>query len=195
MSFSTKDVKETTTQRTSPKFNVGYNQAKIESIEIKTSANGKKQLKFHVYGPPITEDGFKPWLKSDKITPYHGQCGIVQTNYVDVNDEEAFTKLVQRSIAPLATAFGVKAQIDAINAGTFEEFVQQIEAIFSNADLPYVWMNFSGEEYERPGSAYPGYSLSLRGVALNEEQKDKYPAGLMKKLAPKVEAETDDLPF
>ena len=195
MNFNTKDAKQQQT-RISPKFYVGWNQAKIEDIEIYTAKNGsgKKQLKFRVYGPPITTEGFKPFNKPDG-TPYSGQVGIIQTIYMNVDDEATFSNLVNRIIAPLSLASGVKDKVDAINAPDFETFVAQLKAIFVDESLPYVWMNFSGEEYERPSSPYPGYTLSFRNVAVTEEAKDKFPAGIMKKLAPKEEAPADDLPF
>jgi hypothetical protein len=197
MNFNTKTEK--TTQWTSPKFNVGWNQAKIENISIKTATTGKKQLKFQVYGPPITTEGFKPFMKADKVTPYAGQCGLIQTFYFDDTNEEAMSKVISQTINPIAVAFGVKEQLDEITSSgditSLEKFVDVLNRLFTNEDLPYVWMNFSGSEYEKPGSTYPGYTLSFRNIVKGEPDFTKMPAGIMKTLAPKAEDTSTDVVF
>jgi len=186
MNFSTSNV--TSEVKISPKFNVGWNQCKIEGIDIKEASTGSKQLKFRVYGPPITVPGFKAFKKADGVTPYHGQIGIVQTSYIKTDNEQQVQDLFRRVINPLAIAFGIKPQVDAISADSLEAFIAAVTPLFTDESLPYIWMNFNGQEYEKPGSSYPGYTLSFRNITNNEDFKEKTTVGTMKKLPVKEDS-------
>lgn len=172
--------------KVSPRFYVGWNKAKVEDVTIVTAKNGsgKKQLKFRVYGEPITTENFKPFLKEDRTTPYHGQSSIVQTVYFDDQNPEAFGRVMTRVIIPLIKALGVQEEVNTATANTttLEGFVDALKPLITNENLPYVWMNFSGQEYEKPGSPYPGYTLSFRSVTNSDEVKEKLEAGVMQKL-------------
>jgi len=178
--------------KVSPKFYVGWNRAKVESIEVKTASTGRKQLLFKVYGEPVKAEGFKPFEKvKGSGNFYHGQCGIVASSYFLPEDKVEVGKIMNKIINPLANAFGVKQQVDEAtkNVETLEQFVTAFSAVVTNAELPYIWMNFNGEEYEKPGSEFPGYKLSFKVVTSDEAVKEKIPAGTMKHL-PKKEVES-----
>jgi len=184
VNFKTNDYKKEQATRISPKFNVGWNEAKVEAIESVEAKNGsgKQQLRIKVYGPPVTIEGFKPFKKSNG-SEYQGQCGIVQTIYFDLNNDEQFGNIVTRIINPLAKASGVQEKLDAATSEgitTFDEFVKVLNAVLVGDDLPYVYMNFSGQEYVKPGSAYPGYTLNFRNIVSLDADRSKYTEGVMK---------------
>lgn len=186
MNFNTNNYKKEQATRISPKFNVGWNEAKVESIEYVEAKNGsgKYQLRVKVYGPPVTVEGFKPFKKADG-TEYHGQCGIIQTIYFNPSDDEQFGNIVSRVINPLAKASGVQETLDAATATgveTFDEFVKILNGVFVGEDLPYVYMNFSGQEYVKPNSTYPGYTLNFRNIVTADADRSKLSEGTMKKV-------------
>lgn len=189
--FSTSSYNGST--KVSPKFNEGWHKAKVESVEIKTASTGRKQLLFKVFGEPVTVEGFKAFEKvKGSGDYYHGQCGIVATNYFNAEDKTETGKIMNRVILPLINAFNVKKEVDEStkNITTLEQFVTAFSPFITNKDLPYIWMNFNGEEYEKPGSDFPGYKLSFKTITNDETVKDRIPAGTMKKL-PKKEVAPD----
>lgn len=193
MNFNTANYKQEDKKFISPVFQVGFNRAKVENVEIKTASTGSKSLLFRLYGEPVTIEGFKPFKKADGVSLYHGQVGQVKTNYFKQDDEKAIGMLMQRVINPLTKALGIQSQFDDATATCtdLESFVALLNTYVTNPELPYVLVNLSGEEYEKIGSAYPGVALQFRNIVSVDADVTKLTEGVLKKLAPK-EASADE---
>lgn len=191
---------EATVKKINPRFYVGINECKVEKIEVKKSSTPRVRLIFNLYGPKVTQEDFKPWNKPDG-TPYEGQVGSAVTNWFDPSVKEEVGKVWTRCIFPMLKCYGVyELYAQRVNENTtLEETVEILNEILTGNELSFIYINFGGEEYERPGKDYPGYNLFFRGFAVDTEGKAKLTAGTMKKLASKEEvnssATTDDMPF
>lgn len=177
--FSTNEHKG----KVSPVFFTGWNKCKVESIEVREAKSGRKQLIFRVYGEPVNQEGFKPWKKQDG-TLYEGQCGTIVTSYFKDTEPGEVAPLMNKVIKPMLTAYGVKTVFDSrVNSDTtFSEFVEVLNELLTGNELPYVWMNFNGEEYERPGKDRPGVKLYFKAITNDEKYKENIPAGELKKI-------------
>lgn len=194
MNFSTENYKQEQKQYTGPVFNVGWNKAKIESVEIKTAKTGSKALLFKLYGEPITTEGFKPFKKSDGVTLYHGQVGQVKTNYFKPDDEKAVANMMNRVVNPIIKVLGVQSQVDEASASCtdLESFVTILNTYITNPELPYVNFNLSGEEYKKTNSTYPGIALQFRNIVALDVDTTKFTEGTLKKLPVETEADTSE---
>lgn len=186
----------TENKKIGPVFFTGWNEIKIEKITARTAASGRKQLQFNCYGPPVEQEGFKPWFKEDKITPYEGQCGRISTSYFMPDNETEVGNLMRRTITPMLNAFGVKQAFDneIKSNDTFEGLLEILNSLLIDSSLPFVWANLNGEEYEKVGKDRPGINLTFRNITNSVEYKESTPAGVLKKLTPPV-ATGDNAPY
>ena len=186
-----------------PRFYVGINQCKVEKIEIKKSSTARVRLIFHLFGPKITQEGFKAWEKEKGSGEYYeGQCGSVVTSWFDPSSKEEVGKVWTRTIFPMLKCAGVyEAFGQLVNENTsLEDTVGVLSNLLVNDEVPFVYMNFGGEEYERPGKDFPGYNLFFRGFASDEAASKKLTVGTMKKLTTQEESTAqqvgdNDMPF
>lgn len=119
-------------------INVGIQDLKINSIEVKTSAAGdKKQVTFNVEGPEVKDLGF------EAVEGAKGPVGRVKTMYLSSEGQKAITAMFAR----IADAIGTREELNKVNAATLEEYVEAANKILTGK---FAKFNVGGEEYINP---------------------------------------------
>ena len=154
--FSTKGVNTQETKKIGKYFSYGIHQLFIYDIEIKTAKTGSKQLTLFMETMPITQDGFE-------AEPGHkGQVGRVAFpgTYLKLEDPKAVTEF-NKNVGIIADKLNVRKQLDEVNAGDFDSYVQAIKPLFVGKPA---WWAIAGEEYLKADGKV-GTRLKTRGYS------------------------------
>jgi len=137
--FSTKEAKVDSGFKTPQFINIGPNELKVTGFEITQSNNGEKfKVQANLETKPLGGDfeGFEGAV---------GQIGRVDLGiYITGKQDDKATNDFIDIIATIATAMGVKEQVDAIKADSIEDFLNQVKRVFNNK---YTWFLIGAVEY------------------------------------------------
>lgn len=133
MSFSTIGLE--TADKVGKYLTYGINHCKIVGMSVMTAGTGSKKVRFQMEGAP-EKAGF------EGVDGAKGKVGRVDSSYM--KEDKAFT-IFMTQIGVIADKLGVRTEVDAIKAGTIEEYIALIEPLLKGK--PAWWM-FGGEEYE-----------------------------------------------
>lgn len=161
--LSTKNITETS--RFSKTLNPGKHTVKLNSISLSQGYEADSyNVHLHVEGPDLgsefegffvnPEDKNGPRYKGQigriRLSPFAYKDGVTKTGRKVSRDQN-----ILQGLKALSKALGKEAQLDAIEAETIEEFVDQASQVLSGPD--YFNIVAGGKQYERNG--YKQYDL------------------------------------
>lgn len=152
--FSTKGVNTQDSKKLGRYFSYGIHQLFIYDIEIKTASTGSKQLTLMMETQPVTASGFEP------EAGHKGQVGRVAFPGVFLKlDDSAAIEEFNKGVGIIADKLGVRKQLDEINAGDFDSYVEAFKPLFIGKPA---WWTIAGEEYYKADGKTTGNRLKLR---------------------------------
>lgn len=138
MDFTTSGIKTESKSKLSKFLTYGGPQnLKINKIEVETAQTGSKRAVFFMEGKPVETPG---WQGEEGAA---GQIGRVRTMYMKSDD--AYNNFLT-DIGIIADKIGNRAQVDAIKANNFDDYIQQLNKYITGK---YLWFIVTGEEYPK----------------------------------------------
>lgn len=171
MSFGTKGVDTTEKVGASQFMGYGEQEAKINSITIKTSGTGSKNIVFNMETRPIDTSKLKGFTPHADATN-GGQVGRVQMysywqKTLATEGGEDSLKF-SKDIGYIADKLGVREQVDAIQASSLEEYVEKLNGVLTSK---FLFWKIVVQEYSKPaGGVGLNYSLGTWPAAKGEHR-------------------------
>lgn len=193
--FGTKGIDTKVEKRVSKYISYGNHYLRINDITVKTAQSGSKQLIFNMETPKVDNPNF------EAEQGFEGQVGKVAFpgSYVKLDNETA-VKEFNTALATIADKLGVRKDFDAINAESFDEYIESVKALLLGK---YAYWSVAGEEYMK-SDGRTGIKLKTRRynfVASQQEgvsalgEFDATKAYNVKRMEQPDPAKKPDLPF
>ena len=124
MSFGTKNVQ--VEERKSLGISYGILKLKLMDFAFKTAQSGKKQLEFFVEDDtPVGEDGYEYEGVFGKRKAVNRSGRVGASIYFDIVNDTANIDIILKSLASLADKIGCRAELDAVEANDFEDYLKK----------------------------------------------------------------------
>ena len=143
MSFGTKNVQ--VEERKSLGISYGILKLKLMDFAFKTAQSGKKQLEFFVEDDtPVGEDGYEYEGVFGKRKAVNRSGRVGASIYFDIVNDTANIDIILKSLASLADKIGCRAELDAVEANDFEDYLKKALKVVGNK---YAYFAVKAEEY------------------------------------------------
>ena len=112
---------------------------------FKTAQSGKKQLEFFVEDDtPVGEDGYEYEGVFGKRKAVNRSGRVGASIYFDIVNDTANIDIILKSLASLADKIGCRAELDAVEANDFEDYLKKALKVVGNK---YAYFAVKAEEY------------------------------------------------
>ena len=160
MSFGTKNV--VVEEKKSLGISYGILKLKLMDFAFKASTKSpeKKQLEFFVEDDtPVGEDGYEYEGVFGKRKAQNKSGRIAATIYFDPSNDTATTGTLLKSLATLADKTNCRAELDAVETDTFEDYLKKAFKVVGNK---YAYFAIRAEEYISQSSGKVGINRSFK---------------------------------